>query len=204
MNAPAITPTENQELQFGQSYGGGTFIGITQEDGKFYRNIQAPKAYELTGAIGCYGKIVEGASSCADSRSNTEAFAAAGSELAQAVLDLVIGEHSDWAIPARDVLEMQYRHGKPTAESNYCSWRDGDNPSSVPPGLPYTESFPAQSDVAAFQEGGEEAFEPEWYATSTQFSAYTIYVMDFSDGRLSYDLKSGERRVRPVRRELIR
>ncbi|MBX8534582.1 DUF1566 domain-containing protein [Pseudomonas cichorii] len=204
MNAPEITHAENEELQFGQPYGGGIFIGITQEDGKFYRNIQAPKAYELKGAIGCYRESVEGASSCTNSRGNTEAFAAAGSELARAVLGLVIGEHSDWAVPARDVLELQYRHGKPTAKSNYCSWRDGDNPSSVPPGLPYTESSPAQTIVSSFQEGGEEAFEPEWYATSTQSSAYCIYVMDFSDGTQHYGHKYYERRVRPVRRELIR
>lgn len=182
MNAPAIAPAAHEELQFGQPYGGGFFISITQEDGKFYRNILAPKAFELKGAVGCRGKNVVGACSYTDSRGNTEALAAEGSELAQQVLGLTINGHADWGIAARDVLEPQYRHGKPSTESNYCSWRDGDNPSSVPPGLPYTEAFPAQTNVAVFQEGGEEAFEPEWYASSTQFSAYSAYVLGFSVG----------------------
>ena len=203
MNATAIAPAAHEEPLFGQPYGGGYFIGITQEDGKFYRNILAPKAFELKGAIGCYGKNVVGACSYTDSRGNTEALAAEGSELAKQVLDLIINGHADWGIAARDVLEPQYRYGKPTTEDNYCTWRDGDNPSSVPPGLPYTESFPAQTSVAVFQEGGEEAFEPGWYAASTQFSANNAYIMDFSDGIQYYFDKYYERRVRPVRRELI-
>jgi len=201
MNAPAIAA--HDELQIGQPYGGGFFIGITQENGKLYRNIQAPKAFELKGAVGCYGKDVDGAKSYTDSRANTEAFAAEGSELAQQALGLTIGGFSDWGLPARDVQELQYRHLKPTEQENYCSWRDGDNPSSIPPGLPYTETFPAQTALEAFQEGGPEAFEPGWYASSTQFSALYVCLVGFSDGLQYVDDKLNERRVRPVRRELI-
>ncbi|NMY04593.1 DUF1566 domain-containing protein [Pseudomonas sp. WS 5059] len=199
----ALAATAQLELVIGQVYGGGHFIGITQEDGKLYRNIQAPKAFELRGVIGCYGVDVAGARSYADSRSNTEAYAAAGSELAQRVVALVIGEQADWGIPARDVQELQYRHMKPTAQDNYCTWRDGDNPSSVPAGYPYTESSPGQTSLAAFQEGGKEAFGASWYVSSTQFSAYYAFHMDFSDGYQFGDDKLTERSVRPVRRELI-
>lgn len=199
----ALAATAQLELVIGQAYGGGYFIGITQEDGKLYRNIQAPKAFELLGVIGCYGTDVTGARSYTDSRSNTEAYAAAGSELAQKVVGLVIGKHADWGIPARDVQELQYRHLKPTAQDNYCSWRDGDNPSSVPVGYPYTEDSPGQTSLTAFQEGGEEAFGTNWYVSSTQFSANRAYYMDFSDGGQGNDYKSYERSVRPVRRELI-
>ena len=199
----ALAATAQLELVIGQAYGGGYFIGITQEDGKLYRSIQAPKAFELRGAIDCYGTDVTGARSYADSRSNTEAYAAAGSELAQQVVGLVIGGHSDWGIPARDVQELQYRHLKPTAQDNYCAWRDGDNPSSVPVGYPYTEDSPGQTSLTAFQEGGEESFGTNWYVSSTQFSAYIAYIMDFSDGNQLLDNKSYERSVRPVRRELI-
>lgn len=202
MNAPAVTA--QVVLQIGQKYGGGFFVGITQEDGKLYRNIQAPKAFELKGPIGCYGSDVSGAKSYTDSRANTEAYAAQGSELAQKALSLVIGDHADWGIPARDVEELQYRNFKPTAEENYCSWRDGDNPSSVPVGYPYTPDFPAQTHLAAFQEGGDEAFDTDgWYVSSTQFSAYSAYIMVFSGGGQISGNKYGGRSVRPVRREII-
>lgn len=42
-----------------------------------------------------------------------------------------------------------------------------------------------------------------WYASSSQFSANTAYIMDFSDGFQDSDYKSSERRVRPVRRKFI-
>ncbi|GFM73789.1 hypothetical protein PSCICL_47810 [Pseudomonas cichorii] len=42
-----------------------------------------------------------------------------------------------------------------------------------------------------------------WYATSTQYSADTIYVMVFSVGIQNHDNKGFERRVRPVRRKFI-
>jgi hypothetical protein len=199
----ALAATSQLDLVIGQVYGGGHFIGITQEDGKLYRNIQAPKAFELRGVIGCYGVDVAGARSYTDSRSNTEAFAAAGSELAQQVVAMVIDGHADWGVPARDVQELQYRHLKPTKQENYCSWRDGDNPSSVPVGYPYTDTYPAQTALTEFQEGGSEAFGTGWYVSSTQFSADYAYFMDFSDGSQDSDYKGLERGVRPVRRELI-
>ena len=61
-----------------------------------------------------------------------EAMAAAGSELAQKVLALDIDGFTDWAIPARDVQELQYRHFKPTTEENWAGLRDGFVPSDRP------------------------------------------------------------------------
>ncbi|MGS0737560.1 DUF1566 domain-containing protein [Pseudomonas sp. GG8] len=191
------------DLLIGQPYDDGFFIGITHEDGKLYRNIQAPKAFELKGAIGCYGVDVPGARSYTDSRANTEAYAKAGSKLAKKVTALVIDGCADWGIPARDVQELQYRHLKPTAQENYCSWCDGDNPSSVPAGYLYSKISPAQTTLMAFQEGGEEAFGTGWYVSSTEFSANTAYLMDFSDGLQHDAFKDAERAVRPVRRVLI-
>lgn len=190
-------------LVIGQPYGGGFFIGITNEDGKLYRNILAPKAFELRGAIGCYGVDVPGARSNTDSRANTEAYAEADSKLAKEVAALVIDGRADWGIPARDVQELQYRHLKPTAQENYCSWCDGENPSSVPTGYPYTKISPAQTTLIAFQEDGKEAFGTDWYVSSTQFSANTTYLMDFSNGLQHDAFKDQERSVRPVRRVLI-
>ena len=156
----------------GKAYGGGFVTGVTVENGQRYLNITAGAAHELKGAWGARSVIIEGASSFTDSRSNTESMAAAGSELAQKVLALEIGGHTDWAIPARDVQELQYRHFKPTAEENYCWNRDGDNPNSLPVGLLYTEESPAQTALQAFRDDGEEAFSGTWYWSSSQRSAH--------------------------------
>ena len=187
----------------GRACGGGFVTGVTVENGQRYLNITAGAAHELKGTWGARGVIIEGTGSFTDSRSNTESMAAAGSELAQKVLALEIDGHTDWAIPARDVQELQYRHFKPTTEENYCWGRDGDNPNSLPVGQLYTSEFPAQTVFPAFQDDGEEAFSGSWYWSSSQRSAYDAFNVDFGDGiQYSYD-KDNELRARPVRRELI-
>ena len=181
--APAFTLPE-----IGQPLGGGFFTGITRDPdtGKRYLNITAGAAYELVGEWGKYGEKAEGADSFTNSRANTEAMAAAGSELAQKVLALNIGGFTDWAIPARDAQELQYRHFKPTTETNWAGRRDGDNPNSEPAGLLYSEESPTQTTLAAFQEGGVEAFRDTWYWSSSQRSAYYAFFMTFDDGVQHY------------------
>ncbi len=196
--APAFTLPE-----IGQAYGGGFFSGITVQDGKRYMLITAGREHELEGEWGEYGTKIEGADSFTDGRANTEAMAAAGSELAQQVLALSIGGHSDWAIPARDQQELQYRNLKPTARENYCCGRDGDNPNSLPIGLLYTPESPTKTTVGAFREGGSEAFQPAWYWSSSRRSAYDAFFMYFVDGCQDNLGKDIELRVRPVRSELI-
>jgi hypothetical protein len=195
--AKALPVTTLPEI--GQAYGGGYFSGVTVQDGKRYMVITAGREHELKGKWGEYGVKIEGAYSFTDGRANTEAMAAAGSELAQKVLAQKIGGHSDWAIPARDQQEPQYRNLKPTTEANYCWGRDGDNPNSLPIGTLYTEESPAQTTVAAFQQGGTEAFADAWYWSSSQRSAYDAFYMYFGGGTQSNGGKDDELRVRPVR-----
>lgn len=188
----------------GEQAGGGYYFGMTVElDGKRYLNYTASAEHELKGVWGKSGEDVPGARSYTDSRANTEAMAAAGSDVAQQCLGLMINGRNDWSIPARDVQELQYRNLKPTTDENYCSFRDGDNPSSVPVGYPYTEHSPAQTAVVAFQSGQPEAFSEGWYLSSTQRSAITAYNMNFDGGGQYCDYKDHERRVRPVRRDLF-
>ena len=189
--------------EIGSAYGGGFFSGITEEAGKYYLSITAGAQHELVGAWGEYGEKVEGANSFTDSRANTEAMAASGSDIAQKVLALSIGDYSDWAIPARDVQELQYRHFKPTTEENWQHGRSGDNPNSFPIGELYTETLPAQTAHEAFRKDGPEAFLDTWYWSSSQRSAYDAFTMLFADGYQDDNVKYHELRVRPVRRELL-
>lgn len=198
--APAVTTPA-----IGQAYGGGFVTGITRDPvtGQRFLNITAGAEHELVGKWGEYGEKIEGADSFTDSRANTQAMAAAGSELAAKVLALSIEGFTDWAIPARDVQELQYRHFKPTTEENWAGARSGDNPNSEPVGLLYSEEDPAHTAHAAFQEGGAEAFRDTWYWSSSQRSAYFAFLMYFVAGYQYVNDKFYELRVRPVRSELI-
>jgi len=121
--------------------------------------------------------------------------AEAGSPIAKIALDANINGFTDWCIPARDALEMGYRYLKPTTRENSCTFRDGDNPSSLPAGYPYTKTNPVQTVAEAFREGGSEAFEPVWHWSSTKYSSCSAWGQYFSYG-YPYDiLMSFEARV---------
>jgi hypothetical protein len=198
MNAPA-----NIEIPTlpGTPVAGGFFAGLIRIGDETFALVVAPKAAGYTRkAWGEYGKTIEGARSYTDGMANTVAMAEAGSALAQWTRELNIDGHDDWYIPSRDELEICYRNLKPTETENYCSFRDGDNPSSVPVGYPYTEQNPAQTACSAFQEGGEEAFDANWHWSSTQYSATNACLQHFNDGRQDTGRKYYEFSARAVRR----
>ena len=150
---------------FGAPLGGGFYGGQIRIGDGIFAVVWAPKVVgEIKGAwLPSYTSVL-GATSCFDSMANTVAMAEAGSPIAKQALGLDINGHTDWCIPARDVLELGYRNLKPTAEENSCSFRAGDNASSLPAGYPYTEVSPAQTSAEAFRKGsGDDAFYPGWY-----------------------------------------
>ena len=152
--------------------------------------------------VSCGRASVPGAESYSDGLANTNAMAEAGSPLAQWARGLRIDGHDDWYLPSRDELELMYRNLKPTTQENDCTFRDGDNPSSVPVGYPYTALAPTQTTVAAFAQGGAQALDARWYWSSTQYAAVTLtaWSQGFDIGlQLSYR-KSAVGRARAVRR----
>ena len=190
----------------GTPFGGGFYVGrIRQADG-ICALIVAPRSEGERAAThwAKSNKAIAGACSYFDGRANTIAMAAEKSALAQWALDLRIAGLDDWYLPARDELELVYRHLKP---GKYVrdAWRCGDNPSSVPPGYPYTKAGTVQTSAAAFQEGNAEALDLDWYWTSTQYAGDAGYAwyQYFDYGRQSYDGKSASLRARAVRRFLI-
>lgn len=187
----------------GSPFEGGFYGGrITSHGGKkIFAVVWAPKALGETTAIWLPSyKDVPNARSCVHSMDNTRAMADAGSPLAQWILGREINGHTDWCIPARDVLELAYRHLKPTTYKTGGYFRDGDNPSSIPGGYPYANGdAPVQTSVEAFRAGGAEAFEPEWYWSSTQYSSRSAWFQAFSNGSQVYGGKDTEFRARAVR-----
>ena len=185
----------------GEPFESGFYVGRFQIQGDEYALIVSPRN---TGEIqetewGEYGKATEAHSYC-DGLANTRAMAAAGSELAKHMLSLQIGGHSDWYLPSRDELELCYRNLKPTSTPNDCAYRDGDNPSSLPPGLPYNQAAPTQTAKPQFQAGNAEAFAADRYWTSTEQDRDAALQQEFSDGMQCDDIKHYPACARAVRR----
>ncbi len=168
----------------------GYFGGVIRIGGAPMGVIWAPKAQGETKGIWIadYAKV-PAAQSCFDSVTNTLAMAEAGSELAKWATGLNINGKTDWVLPARDVLELAYRHLKPTTEETDAYYRSGENPSSVPPGHSYRSTPIVQTTVADFQEGGAEAFNGnDAYWSSTQYSEGYAWAQGFNDGdQTGYD-----------------
>jgi hypothetical protein len=178
----------------------GFFAGLFHLNGDTYALIVSPRAQgELEEAAWGPRGLDISARSYNDGLANTQAMAKAGSDLARWMIALEIGGFTDWYLPSRDELEILYRNLKPTTSSNY-TWRAGDNPSSVPPGYPYTKEVPAQTAAADFLDDSDEALSPEWYWSSTQYSPYGAWIQNFDGGAQYYDHKDLECRARAVRR----
>lgn len=189
--------------QYGAPLGGGFFTSIMVMNGLFFAMATAGKEAAIKGEYGKFGELIDGANSFIDGLANTDAMAAAGLEIAITVRAMRFGGQDDWAIPARNQLEAQYRRFKPTTRKNYCSYLDGYNPGSVPAGELYTPENPLQTTIEAFREGGAEAFEAGWYLSSTQDGAHNAFVQDFGGGSQGYGTKDHSCHVRPVRSFVI-
>jgi hypothetical protein len=175
--------------QYGAPFEGGLYGGKIQSHGgqKIFGVAWAPKPFEYRAIwLPSYLDV-------------PIAMADAGSPAAKLILGKEINGHTDWCLPARDVLELGYRNLKPGTGENSASFRDGDNPSSIPAGYPYTEAFPVQTLAEAFRAGGAEAFEEAWYHSSTQSSSNLAWDQLFDGGGQSPDLKKFEALWRPVR-----
>ncbi len=193
-----VIPTE-----IGAPFLDGFFGGIVCENGDAIAICWPPKAVADIALAQWNSSLseVEGARSLTDGYANTVAMAAAGSELARCVLAMnTDATLPPYEIPARDVLELGYRHLKPTTDKTYGGYRDGENPSSFPTGYSYSANPPVQTSVALFQAGGAEAFEPAVYWSATQYSANLAWVQYFVDGYQGFGRKGSEFRARLVRR----
>ena len=195
--------TDRRYFALGFETEGGYFAGIININGQKFGIAVSPKEGELIDQIwGDPGTVIEGASSPFDGQANTQAMAAAGSEMAKAIQALNINGHTDWYLPARDELELVYRTLKPTTEENWTH-RHGENPSSIPPGHAYTPETPTQTTTPDFQKGGPQALEEAWYWSSTQCSAHNAWSQNFEVGAQLSGPKYPAFRARAVRRFII-
>ena len=183
-----------------------------------YLLIVSPKSIEYT--TGKRWKTTDDAGPNAtktlwDGLSATEAMFAAGPEYEAATycrgLAFPADGGSRWYLPAKHELEVLYRNFKPTTEPHYNA--SGTNPASDPTGTAYVPgatTAPAQSLLAAFQQGGAQALEgvsSPYYWSSSEYSAPDAlfqHVGGTYAGSQNYTTKTDTYgRVRPVRRFVL-
>ena len=183
-----------------------------------YLLIVSPKSIEYT--TGKKWKTTDDAGPAAtatlwDGLAATEAMYAAGSayEAATYCRELAFPQDggSRWYLPAKNELELLYRNLKPTTEPHYNA--SGTNPASDPTGTAYVPgatTAPAQSLLAAFQQGGAQALEgvssPHYWSSSEHSAPYAWLqtVGGTSAGYQSVSTKTVTGlRVRPVRRFVL-
>ena len=111
---------------------------------------------------------------------------------------LTIGGHSDWQLATLDERIAEYRALKPTTDSNNTSY--GDSSLIDPPTSNYTARNPSQTSIAAFREGGAEAFIANNYWSATEYSSSSAYRVLFNSGIEYSSNKTNSYYVRAVRR----
>ena len=182
-----------------------------------YLLIVSPKSIEYTGKR---WKTTDDAGPNAtktlwDGLSATEAMFAAGPEYEAATycrgLAFPADGGSRWYLPAKHELEVLYRNFKPTTEPHYNA--SGTNPASDPTGTAYVPgatTAPAQSLLAAFQQGGAQALEgvsSPYYWSSSEYSApyawYQFVGGTDAGAQYGYSKTYTNKRVRPVRRFVL-
>lgn len=100
---------------FGTLIQGGYFHGVFQIGQELWGEVTAPKAAgQITDMVWHDDYIdIPGTASDFDGVANTQAMLDAGSTLARAVRALEIDGHTDWYLPARGGLLLQYSNLKP-------------------------------------------------------------------------------------------
>ena len=204
--------------RIGQLANGGYFTGVIRIRNSAYAIIVAPKWSEITV---CQLKTTPDATLCTqsvnDGLANTHAMNDSSHPVVQHCCNITLGGYNDWYLPSRDELELCYHNLKPTSDSNLvyhaCEYytgnlglENGTNPNSVPPGLAYTLTAPLQTIVTSFCASSKEAFYPNWYWASTEYSVINscAMMMGFSNGIQDKCTKTYPAiYVRAVRRELL-
>jgi len=188
----------------GEAYGGGFFAGqisTTANSVATHNLVVGPlsTAQNLSLRWKTTNTSTTGTDSVIDGPANSANMNDASHPAAQFCEGLTIGGFSDWYLPAKNELEVCYYNLKPSTASNNTAF--GINPNAVPARASnYTTGNPAQTSAVIFRTGNAEAFAGGAYWNSTQYSATYAWQENFLDGYQGYASKSGNSRVRAIRR----
>jgi len=194
-------------LVIGDAYGGGFYAGQISTAGNGiadYNLVVGPKstAQNNSKQWKTANTTTAGTTSVIDGPANSTAMNNASHPAAQFCKGLTIGGFSDWYSPAKLEVDICYFGLKPTTASN--STGTGINAYSVPTRTSnFTAGNPAQTSASTFKTGNSEAFDTNYYWSSTQYDATRAYFRYFGNGSTGYSTKTYTYRVRAVRRVAV-
>ena len=201
--------------RIGQKFEGGYLAGVIRVRDCAYLILVAPKLTEGSVQFKTYCSGTPNTHLVNDGWLNTKLLNDSDCPAAHYCSNLNVGGHTDWYLPSLNELELCYRNLKPLDRSNITclagsytgnlGLANGTNLNSIPTGAAYTETNPTQTIVTAFWTSGIEAFDTDWYWTSTESSANKTLSLaqSFLYGGQGWSIKTDDRKVRPVRRVLI-
>jgi hypothetical protein len=189
----------------GQAFGGGFYAGQISTTGNGVAThylIVAPKATGQASTNRLWkttDTATAGTSSVIDGFANSEAMNNASHPAALFCRGLSIGGFTDWYLPAKNEIEILYYNLRPTSVNNFTG--GNTNPNAVPPrSSNYSASVPGQTSATAFQSGGSEAFPPDAFWSSTEFSTTDAWRQGFENGYAINASKLSSFTVRAVRK----
>jgi hypothetical protein len=191
----------------GSALGGGFFAGQISTAGNGvadYNLVVGPiaSAQNISKQWKTTNTTTAGTSSVIDGPTNSSNMNNASHPAAEFCEGLTIGGFSDWYMPAKNELEVCYYNLKPTTQNNDTSY--GTNTNAVPSrNSNYSAGTPAQTSAAAFQAGGAEAFDAEFYWASTERTSTEGWREYFADGFQGGATKTNSYRVRAIRRVAV-
>ena len=203
----SITPA----LQPGEAFGGGFFAGQISTAGNSiadYNLVVGPVASaESSGKKWkTSNTTTAGTSSAIDGPTNSANMNDASHPAAEFCEAVNVGGFTDWYMPAKNELDVCYYNLKPTTTLNYAYGTSGINANAVPARTTvYTAATPpTQTSAAIFQTGGAQTFGPQYFWSSTEFSAPYAWNQLFDDGAADSASKTyTSRRVRAIRRVAV-
>ena len=155
--------------------------------------IVAPKSTEVSKAWGSQGTI-RNISSTWNGLLNSDtlnAFGASAHPAANYCRTLSTGGYLDWYLPAKDELEICYRHLKPTIGNNSTSSGANTNNAVVSERSQYTSTVPSQTSANIFKSGGAENFGTTNYYASNESGGKYGFILNFNTGIGSYGSYKG-------------
>ena len=198
--------------RIGQKFEGGYFAGVIRVRDCAYLILVAPKSTECSIHFKTHLECTLVTHLVNNGWLNTKLLNDSEHPAAHYCSNLNVGGHTDWYLPSLNELELCYRNLKPLDRSNITcpagsytgnlGLANGTNLDSIPTGAAYTETNPTQTIVTAFWTSGIEAFDTDWYWTSTASSSSTIgsLIQHFSNGYQNWFNKTDVTKVRGVRR----
>jgi hypothetical protein len=191
-----VTGKQKFPAVIGEPFGGGFFAGYishTADGNPTHALIVAPRATGATG--GGYtlptnlqwktaNTTTAGTTSAFDGAVNTAAMVTAGigdHPAAEFCVNLSIGGHTDWYLPARYELDIAYFNLKPTIDANITS--TGTNIYAIPQrNSNFTAGYPIQTALSTFNTSAE-AFTTAPHRVSGETNSTQAGELRFLDGR---------------------